>query len=69
MLMLTSAIGTSLTHWRIKMNQFWVLVKYMDEPGSGYGRVVINADNPFQAIQMAKAQYGRLLISESANYI
>jgi hypothetical protein len=51
------------------MNQFWVLVKYMDEPGSGYGRVVINADNPFQAIQMAKAQYGRLLISESANYI
>ena len=51
------------------MNSFWVLVKYKDEPGAGFGRVVIQADNPFQAIQMAKAQYGRLLISESANYI
>ena len=51
------------------MTQFWVLVKYKDEPGAGYGRVVINAETPFQAIQLAKAQYGRLLISESANYI
>lgn len=51
------------------MNQFWVLVKYKDEPGAGFGRVSIFADNPFQAIQMAKAQYGRLLISESANYV
>ena len=51
------------------MNQFWVLVKYKDEPGAGYGRVIINADNPYQAIQMAKAQYGRLLMSESANYV
>ena len=51
------------------MNQYWVLVKYKDEPGSGFGRVVINADTPFEAISMARAQYGRLLISESANYI
>jgi len=51
------------------MNQFWVLVKYKDEPGAGYGRVIIHADNPYQAIQMAKAQYGRLLMSESANYV
>ena len=58
-----------LSLWRNKMNQFWVLVKYKDEPGAGFGRIVINADNPFQAIQMAKAQYGRLLISESANYV
>jgi len=51
------------------MNQYWVLVKYKDEPGAGVGRVVISADNPFQAISMAKAQYGRLLLSESANAV
>ena len=50
------------------MNSYWVMVKWKDEPGAGYSRTYINADNPFQAIQMAKAQYGRLLISESANY-
>ena len=49
------------------MNSYWVLVKYKDEPGAGFGRVVIHADNPFQAISMAQAQYGRLLISQSAN--
>lgn len=49
------------------MNQYWVLVKYKDEPGAGYGRVYLNADNPFQAISMARSMYGRLLISESAN--
>ena len=37
------------------MNQYWVMVKYKDEPGAGFGRVVLNADNPYQAIQMAKA--------------
>lgn len=49
------------------MNQYWVMVKYKDEPGAGFGRVFVNADNPHQAIQMAKSMYGRLLISESAN--
>ena len=49
------------------MNEYWVLVKYKDEPGAGFGRVYIRADNPYAAIQMAKAQYGRLLISEGAN--
>jgi len=49
------------------MNQYWVLVKYKDEPGAGYGRVIINADNPFQALQMAKTMYGRLLIHEIAS--
>jgi hypothetical protein len=48
------------------MNQYWVLVKWKDEPGAGFGRVYLNADNPYQAIQMAKAQYGRLLMSEGA---
>lgn len=48
------------------MNTYWVLVKYKDEPGAGYGRMYVTAENPFQAIQMAKAMYGTLLISESA---
>jgi hypothetical protein len=49
------------------MNSYWVMVKYKDEPGAGFGRVFLNADNPFQAISMARSMYGRLLISESAN--
>jgi len=49
------------------MNRYWVMVKYKDEPGAGFGRVFLNADNPFQAIGMARSMYGRLLISESAN--
>ena len=67
MLMLTLANGTSPIFWRNKMNSYWVMVKYKDEPGAGFGRVYLNADNPFQAIQMAKSMYGRLLISESVN--
>jgi len=51
------------------MNTYWVLVKYKDEPGAGYGRVHIQADNPFMAIEMARSMYGRLLMSESANYL
>jgi hypothetical protein len=65
--MLTLANGTNLIFWRNKMNSYWVMVKWKDEPGAGYSRTYINADNPFQAIQMAKSMYGRLLISESAN--
>ena len=49
------------------MNQYWVMVKYKDEPGAGFTRAVVYADNTFAATQMAKAMYGRLLISESAN--
>lgn len=52
---------------KVNMNQYWVMVKYKDEPGAGFGRMYVNADNPFQAIQMAKSMYGRLLMSESAN--
>lgn len=48
------------------MNQYWVLVKYKDEPGAGFGRMIVTASNPFQAIEMARALYGRLLISEAA---
>ena len=67
MLMLTSATGINLTFWRNKMNSYWVMVKYKDESGAGFSRAYINADNPFQAIAMARSMYGRLLISESAN--
>jgi hypothetical protein len=51
------------------MSQYWVMVKYKDEPGAGFGRVIINADNPVQAISMARSMYGRLLMSESANFV
>lgn len=47
--------------------QYWVLVKYKNEPGAGFGKQYINASNPYEAVQMAKALYGPLLISESAN--
>ena len=46
--------------------QFLVLVRTKDEPGAGVMRVIIEADNSYNAIQIAKAQYGRLLLSESA---
>lgn len=52
----------------MERRNFWVLVKYKDEPGAGFGKQYITASNPYEAIQMAKAMYGRLLISESANY-
>jgi len=65
--MLTLANGTSPIFWRNKMNSYWVMVKYKDEPGAGFSRAYLNADNPFQAIAMARSMYGRLLMSESAN--
>jgi len=47
------------------MNRYWILVKFKDEPGAGFGRAYINADNPIQALEMFKALYGRLLVNES----
>ena len=67
MLMLTLVNGTNPIFWRNKMNSYWVMVKYKDEPGAGFSRAYINADNPLQAIDLARSMYGRLLISESAN--
>jgi hypothetical protein len=46
--------------------KFMVLVRLKDEPGAGLMRVIIEADNGYNALQMAKAQYGRLLLSETA---
>lgn len=49
-----------------EVRQWWVLVRYKDEAGSGFGKQYVTATNPYEAIQMAKALYGKLLISESA---
>ena len=49
-------------------NRFWVLVRFSDAPGSGFARREVYAGSPYEAIQIARAMYGRLLISESANY-
>jgi hypothetical protein len=43
------------------------MVKYKDEPGSGFTKMFVNADNPHAAIAIARSMYGRLLMSESAN--
>ena len=51
------------------MNQFWVFVKHKDEPGAGFSKVIVNASNVYEATQMAKAMYGRLLMSESASHV
>ena len=46
--------------------RYGFLVKYKDEPGAGFGKQYVSASNPFEAAQMAKALYGRLLLTESA---
>lgn len=43
------------------------MVKYKDEPGAYYSKAYVTANDPFQAIAMARSMYGRLLMSESAN--
>jgi hypothetical protein len=47
-----------------QIRQYWVLVRYKDEPGAGFGKQYVTASNAYEAIQMAKALYGKLLISE-----
>ena len=53
---------TQAKHW-------WVLVRYKNEAGAGFGRQYVTATNAYEAIQMAKALYGRLLISEGASLV
>ena len=43
------------------------LVRYKDEAGAGFGKQYVSATNAYEAIQMAKALYGKLLISEGAS--
>ena len=33
--------------------QWWVLVRYKDEPGAGFGKQYVTATNAYEAIQMA----------------
>jgi hypothetical protein len=47
--------------------QWWVLVRYKDEPGAGFCKQYVTATNAYEAIQMAKSLYRKLLISEGAN--
>jgi hypothetical protein len=49
------------------MNQYWVLVKSSETPGSYVTRVYLQAADPFSAISMARSMYGRLLLSEYAS--
>jgi hypothetical protein len=48
------------------MFRYKAMCRFKDEPGSGFGWVYVNADNPYQAIQILKSLHGRLLISEMA---
>lgn len=43
------------------------LMHYSDEPGAGFGKQYVTATNAYEAIQIAKALYGKLLISEGAS--
>lgn len=48
------------------MNTYFVMIKMKDEPGAGVVKVYVNAPDPFTAFQIAKSQYGRLLVSQYA---
>lgn len=48
------------------MYRYKAMCRFKNEPGSGAGWVYTMADNPFQAMQFLKAQYGGLLISAGA---
>jgi hypothetical protein len=50
----------------MQSNQYWVLVKFKDEPGAGFARQYVTASNQHEATQMARAIYGRLLLTEYA---
>ena len=43
------------------------LMLYSDEPGAGFAKQYVTATNAYEAIQMAKALYGKLLISAGAS--
>lgn len=51
------------------MKTFWALVKTSTQPGAGFNRVTIQADNTYMATQLLKGMYGPLLLSESANAV
>jgi len=50
-----------------QIRQYWVLVRYKDEAGAGFCKQYVTATNPIEALQMAKALYGKLLMYEIAS--
>lgn len=48
------------------MRTFWVLIR---NSGGAPMRVELQAENNFRAIELAKALYGKQLMSEGANLI
>ena len=46
--------------------RYGFLVKYKDEPGAGFGKQYITADNPFAAASIAESMFGRLLMTKAA---
>lgn len=48
------------------MNTYFVMIRLKDEPGAGVVKAYVTAPDPYSAFQMAKAQYGKLLVSQSA---
>lgn len=53
----------------MQARQWSVLVCHKDEPGARFGRQYMAATNVYEAIQMAKALYGKPLIAEGANFV
>lgn len=51
------------------MKTFWALVKTSTQPGAGFTKVTIQADNTYMATQLLKGMYGPLMLSESANAV
>jgi hypothetical protein len=48
------------------MNTYFVMIKLKNEPGAAVVKAYVTAPDPYSAFQMAKAQYGALLISQAA---
>lgn len=46
--------------------QWWLLVRLKDEPGSNCCRAYVTASNAYEAIQVVRALYGKLLFSQRA---
>ncbi len=53
----------------MQARQWWVLVRYKNEAGAGFGRQYVAATNAYEAIQMEEALYGRQFISDRATRI
>jgi len=45
------------------------MLRQKDELGARFGKHYVTAPNAYEAIQIAKALYGKLLISEGANLV